>query len=565
MEYTPKGMKYAREVLRKLVNIPSTSGYEEKIADYVLEELEEIHKIRPFEFAPKKDKKNNVYAVFGSGKDTLIINSHLDTVPESNNVGGIHEAYLKKSEDAEEWHFHGLGASDCKAGVASMLFLAKQLAEDCEEENKKGSILFLFTTMEEHKPEGEIGGSTYFSGNCPPELKKFQYSKGCIVCEPTIDGNAKIGYTPYILIGCRGRYCNLIEFKNKEDAVLFIRRMMVTPMRVGKYYGKEMPESIAAIRAEIGLNKRTRGRKIPTFVKIDYRMLPEPNAKMSLKTKVEETKNIIREKLLWAKGVKHEKLTIHTIDAKEISKVESRKEYLRLTLHGETGHTARPRQGKNALYRAIRVLDVLDRFGLELVSIETKVEKSGYNQIPDRCEVVLKGEKKNHGSFLEYITTEKFKKEFAMPDNKGKPRQINAKFNTNRRNWRIFKGYLLDTSAAPFVRRLRHATKVVWDVDAERSVALGASDAMEFFRWGKGKMPAVEFGPGMYYECHKPKEFAVLDPMYDWIWTMRYFLLKHFAQGKKDMTVDKYGKEVKGEKGKSVKSVKEIGGGSKFF
>ena len=62
------------ETLQELVKIPSLSGAEAQVAEYVSKRLNQLN------LKPEVDKYYNVIATIGSGR-TLLLNAHLDTVP----------------------------------------------------------------------------------------------------------------------------------------------------------------------------------------------------------------------------------------------------------------------------------------------------------------------------------------------------------------------------------------------------------------------------------------------------------------------------------------------------
>lgn len=93
---------------QQLVEIPSVSGSEGEIADFVYKSLTglgcQLHRI-----------ENNVIARTGFGPK-LILNSHLDTVPVSEVWGSFP---TEVSRDGDK--IIGLGANDAKASVAAMM------------------------------------------------------------------------------------------------------------------------------------------------------------------------------------------------------------------------------------------------------------------------------------------------------------------------------------------------------------------------------------------------------------------------------------------------------------
>jgi succinyl-diaminopimelate desuccinylase len=105
--------RLARRTLA-LVDIPSESRNEARIADYVAAEM-------PWE--PAWRDAETLWYEAGSGERPLVVLAgHLDTVPAQGNVPGR----------IDDGRVVGLGASDMKAGVAVMIELARWRAELAE-------------------------------------------------------------------------------------------------------------------------------------------------------------------------------------------------------------------------------------------------------------------------------------------------------------------------------------------------------------------------------------------------------------------------------------------------
>jgi acetylornithine deacetylase len=125
------------DFLSEFVSIPSVSGNETALADRIAEILGEadIDAQRP---------GRNVVARRGKGSPCLLLNSHLDTVPAVE--GWSADPWTPRIANGR---LAGLGSSDAKASVASMLeaFLTAPLPP-------QGSLLFAATCDEETGGEG---------------------------------------------------------------------------------------------------------------------------------------------------------------------------------------------------------------------------------------------------------------------------------------------------------------------------------------------------------------------------------------------------------------------------
>jgi len=123
-----------KELLKKLVEIPSVSGNEAKISSFLYEHLKENG-------LPAKQYKGNVYCSIGKGKQTLLFNSHLDTVPEC--PGWSQDPFKPKEANGK---IYGLGANDAKGSLTAMVDAFKKLAGS---NDFNGKLFLAASTQEE--------------------------------------------------------------------------------------------------------------------------------------------------------------------------------------------------------------------------------------------------------------------------------------------------------------------------------------------------------------------------------------------------------------------------------
>jgi acetylornithine deacetylase/succinyl-diaminopimelate desuccinylase-like protein len=249
--------------LQDLIRIPSITTQEHEIASFVREEMEALgHTVY------MDEEVDNVYVeIEGSdnGK-TLMLNSHLDTVPAMGYEGDPY-AGIKDGDK-----IIGLGASDCKAGVASMMEIARTI----DEKKINGKLVLAFTVAEEAVLEGTRlpKGSMYAA-------EKFK-ADGCIILEPTLyEGK------PRISAGCRGRMILDLAVKGKsthssrphtgknaiEEAVRLVNKLKEHDLLSGNYFGKELPETLSIVK----INSDSPATNIiPSLctLTVDYRTLP---------------------------------------------------------------------------------------------------------------------------------------------------------------------------------------------------------------------------------------------------------------------------------------------------
>ena len=176
--------------LQELIRIPSMTGNEEAIANYVSQELTLLG------YNPQ-NRENNIFFETGAGSRSLLLNSHLDTV----DLGGKwkHDPFGAVMENGK---LFGRGSSDDKGNIAAMLEIARLLR------NKKtaGRLIFTFTTGEEFGTSLETKGSYL--------LSKILKADKALVLEPQFDvGEQRVN----IIYGCRGIENILVHIKGKAS------------------------------------------------------------------------------------------------------------------------------------------------------------------------------------------------------------------------------------------------------------------------------------------------------------------------------------------------------------
>ncbi|MDO4186285.1 MAG: M20 family metallo-hydrolase [Bacteroidales bacterium] len=123
-------------LLRKLIAIPSISREEEKAADYVQRYLEEMG-------MQTGRKGNNVWCLspgFSTGKPTLLLNSHIDTVKPVS--GWTRPPFSPTIEDGK---LYGLGSNDAGASLVSLMQVFLELCQTTQAYN----LIFLASCEEE--------------------------------------------------------------------------------------------------------------------------------------------------------------------------------------------------------------------------------------------------------------------------------------------------------------------------------------------------------------------------------------------------------------------------------
>ena len=131
------------EFLKALIEIPSLSGEEGKAAKFMQNALDQIG------VTPQVDEAGNVYGEIACGDGpTVLLNGHLDVVPEGNLEAW--KPYSPFKAAVEEDVLIGRGASDLKAGLAAQFFAFKQIKQALDAgASLKGKIIFSAVVHEE--------------------------------------------------------------------------------------------------------------------------------------------------------------------------------------------------------------------------------------------------------------------------------------------------------------------------------------------------------------------------------------------------------------------------------
>lgn len=168
--------KYSKSLnlIKKLVQIRSLSGEEGRLAKFIASYLSEKG-VKTIEI------KNAGLVAKIEGLDrskALIFNTHMDTVSEGDLESWKYPPFGEKSGKVKGGKVYGLGASDMKASITSLLLLAERL------KNKKPScdVLLSFVVKEETDGSGTINFIRWFKDQ--QDFKKYD-EIAAIVCEPT--------------------------------------------------------------------------------------------------------------------------------------------------------------------------------------------------------------------------------------------------------------------------------------------------------------------------------------------------------------------------------------------
>ncbi|HKX16893.1 MAG TPA: M20/M25/M40 family metallo-hydrolase [bacterium] len=167
---------YLERTLCDLIAIRSVTGEEAAISQYIHESLAHA------DVRVERDAEGNVTAEVGSGDRLLVVNGHMDTVPPVD--GWTQDPFSPRLENGR---VTGLGASDMKAGLACMMWLAQHVRPNVR-------TWFAFTNNEEGGAVTPRNGVRRLIGRVTPDY--------AITTEPSYDETKK---RLSIGIGCQGR------------------------------------------------------------------------------------------------------------------------------------------------------------------------------------------------------------------------------------------------------------------------------------------------------------------------------------------------------------------------
>ncbi len=240
--------------LKNLIHIPSITGNEKEICDYV----ENFSK----RYYPEKNiiRYSNsviVYEDINPSKKTLTLIGHLDTVPGENDFTG-------KIIDEK---LYGLGASDMKGGLTVMMGLMEYFSN----KPKRFNLIYVFYEKEE---------GPYIENGLEPLLTEFDIihkADLAIVLEPT-DNKVQVGclgtlHASIIFEGKRAHSARPWQGENAiHKAADFLKRLADYGIHEYEFSGMKFLEVMNATMVEF-----TGGRNIIPdrfVINVNYRFAP---------------------------------------------------------------------------------------------------------------------------------------------------------------------------------------------------------------------------------------------------------------------------------------------------
>lgn len=205
-------------LLRDLIKVPSPSGEENEIGEFIVNRLKKNFKI----VKQKIGDRFNILAY--KGKPEIILTTHLDTVPGK----------LEVKEDNN--YIYGRGACDAKASIASMIIVAEKLIKQ-----KINNVGLLFDVSEETDFLGVKKAINLVNPNFvivgePTDFKVVIGQKGLLGIKIKCFGKSAPGSTPEKGVSAINMLIKQLN-KIKSTKLLFSDKFRKTTINIGKISG----------------------------------------------------------------------------------------------------------------------------------------------------------------------------------------------------------------------------------------------------------------------------------------------------------------------------------------
>lgn len=271
------------QLLQKMVQQKSVQGNENGVQKIVIEKLEELKldidvweiderelKSNPYFSSSRKSFKNslNVVGVLkgrGGGK-SIVLNGHVDVVPEGNLLDWIDDPYSGNVKDGK---LYGRGATDMKGGNASLL-----LAIDAIQSLKiplKGDIIFQSVIEEESGGAGTLAAVLKgYKGDGaiipePTNMKIFPKQQGSIWFRLQVKGRSAHGGTRYEGVSAIEKSISVLQHIQRLEQIrnkrvidkLYENIPIPYPINIGKITGGDWPSTVSdlvTIEGRLGIS-----------------------------------------------------------------------------------------------------------------------------------------------------------------------------------------------------------------------------------------------------------------------------------------------------------------------
>lgn len=197
------------QLLSDMVKIPSVSGNESELANFVNEYCKKLG------FESEIDRHGNVLAIVKGNRPgkRIAFNSHLDTVPVGD--GWDSDPFSGRIEDGK---LHGRGSTDCKAAIAASIIAAKSMVDAGID--FAGEIALMYPVDEEVQDISRKGTLKMLQDGFMADMcinGEDTDLKVCLVCEGMLEikittfGVGAHGATPYKGVNAIGNMCKVYQ------------------------------------------------------------------------------------------------------------------------------------------------------------------------------------------------------------------------------------------------------------------------------------------------------------------------------------------------------------------
>ena len=260
----------AFELLAKMVRQRSIQGHEAGVQQVVIQKLQQLGleidvwdpdysqlKSNPYFVSPRKDFMGspNVVGVLrgqGGGR-SLILNGHIDVVPEGDVTKWKHDPYSGKIENGR---MYGRGTTDMKGGNVSLIMAMEAIRQSGI--RLKGDVIFQSVIEEESGGAGTL--ATVLRGYTadaaiipePTNLKLFIKQQGSLWFRVVVEGVSAHGGTRYKGVSAIEKawvvHKGILDLEQKRNArikdPLYETLPIPLPINVGTIQGGNWPSSV---------------------------------------------------------------------------------------------------------------------------------------------------------------------------------------------------------------------------------------------------------------------------------------------------------------------------------
>jgi len=227
-------MDLSQKILKQLIQIKSYSGQEKKLADFIMDFCKKNN-------LPAENQDGNIIIKYlTNSQKCLIFNAHMDTINEGDINLWHYPPFGKESAIIKDEKMYGLGASDDKASIVSLLLTALAF----KDKKPPLDLFFVFVTKEETDGSGTHSFIYYFKKKY---LKSYQ-EIAAVLTEPTNNNFVEIGhrgnyFIKIITSGQSGHGANPSIIKKQaieEMFVLYSKMKLLGKKLQKKFFDKDL-------------------------------------------------------------------------------------------------------------------------------------------------------------------------------------------------------------------------------------------------------------------------------------------------------------------------------------